>query len=126
MPRPSTFVCAWRPATRRPPTRPCEGCSEADAGWLITAPLPPERLLLARLLLATHQPAEALAAAAVFDHQIPAAFLPFVPASLRVREQAALALGRRAEARLYRERLAALGHTVPTPVAFQSPTTEAP
>jgi hypothetical protein len=71
--------------------------------------LAPDRLLLARLLLATGQPQEAIRVASDFDHPQPIAFLPYLPASLSLRREAALALGRKAEARSYEKRLAALG-----------------
>ena len=89
--------------------------------------LAPERLLLAELLLATGQPAEALSAAGVFDHQEPVAFLPFLPASLTIRRRAALALGHEAEARGFERRLAALGQAGrPTRGSATSPNAEAP
>ncbi|HEX5962464.1 MAG TPA: hypothetical protein VFY42_01965, partial [Gemmatimonadales bacterium] len=78
--------------------------------WEIGESLAPDRLLLAELLLARSRPAEALVAAQVFDHQAPAAFLPFLPASLELRRRAALALGSENEARRLRDRLDALGH----------------
>ncbi len=82
----------------------------------------PARLLLARLLLATGRPAEAIAVAGALDHREPSTFLPFVPASLELRYQAARQLGRPADARRFAERLEALGHSVPSP----APTPEAP
>jgi hypothetical protein len=77
--------------------------------WDISEPLAADRLLLAELLLARGLAAEALATATVFDHQAPAVFLPFLPASLTLRRQAALALGRDRDARRLEGRLAALG-----------------
>ena len=84
------------------------GRREAIA-WELGEALAPDRLLLAQLLLARHQPTEALAAAGVFDHPAPITFLPFLPASLAIRAQAALATGRNEEAQRYHSRLAALG-----------------
>jgi tetratricopeptide (TPR) repeat protein len=69
----------------------------------------PDRLLFSQLLLATGSHREALDVAAGFDHPGPAAFLPFVPASLGIRLRAALALGESAEAERYRDRLSRLG-----------------
>jgi hypothetical protein len=79
--------------------------------WELGESLAPDRLLLAELLLARHQPAEALAAAGVFDHPAPITFLPFLPASLTIRTRAALAMGRKDEAQRYQARLAALGQS---------------
>jgi hypothetical protein len=95
--------------------------------WGISEALAPERLLLAELLLATGKTPEALSVAAIFDHQAPATFLPFLPASLVLRERAALALGRKVEAKRYAERLSALGQGADPSRGFQSPSTvEAP
>lgn len=77
--------------------------------WDVGESLAADRLLLAELLLARGQPGEAMSAAAVFDHQAPAVFLPFLPASLGLRHRAALAMGREAEARRFQDRLVALG-----------------
>ena len=77
--------------------------------WDLGESLAPDRLLLAELLLARGQPAEAMSAAGVFDHQAPAVFLPFLPASLALRSRAAVALGRADDARRFQERLVALG-----------------
>jgi hypothetical protein len=71
--------------------------------------LAPDRLLLAELLLARRQPREAIRTAAVFDHPVPAVFLPFLPASLELRRRAAEVLGAAGEAREYADRLTALG-----------------
>jgi hypothetical protein len=88
--------------------------------WSVGESLAPDRLLLAELLLATRLPAEALAVAGVFDHEAPAVFLPFLPASLELRRRAALTLGRADDARRFQDRLVALGH-----VASPSSTVEA-
>jgi serine/threonine-protein kinase len=76
--------------------------------WDLTYPLAPERMLLARLLLARGDYAEAERVASAFDHQEPIAFLPYLPASLMVRLRAARALGRGAT-ETYRNRLRQLG-----------------
>jgi tRNA A-37 threonylcarbamoyl transferase component Bud32 len=78
--------------------------------WDISESLAPERLLLAEIHLAGGRFAEALAVAGMFDHPAPIVFLPFLPASLAIREQAARALGRNDQVRLFQQRLAALGH----------------
>lgn len=62
----------------------------------------------------------AIAAASIFDHTGPADFLPFIPRSLDLRRQAALALGDRQKAAGYEQRLALYGSTHPTH-AFASP-----
>jgi hypothetical protein len=86
------------------------GAGRRDAlEWELSEPLAPERLLLAELSLARGQPAKALAIATIFDHPAPVVFLPFLPASLALRQQAALALGRKDEARRLQARLVALG-----------------
>jgi hypothetical protein len=86
----------------------------------------PARLLLARLLLATGRPADAIAAAGVFDHPEPSVFLPFVPASLKLRYLAARRLRRDGEAQRYADRLEALGHAAPSPEVAPSLTPEVP
>ena len=78
--------------------------------WDLSESLAPERLLLAELQLARGRFAEALAVGGMFDHPAPVVFLPFLPASLAIREQAARALGRDDEAKRLHERLVALGH----------------
>jgi serine/threonine-protein kinase len=85
-----------------------EGRREA-LEWDLAEPLPRERLLLASALLADGRAEEAHAAAALFDHPSPIAFLPYLPASLVVRETAARAMGRSDLASRYRERLRGLG-----------------
>jgi tetratricopeptide (TPR) repeat protein len=86
---------------------------QADLDWGVGASLAPERLLLARLLLARGQPRDAILAAGVFDHPVPIAFLPFLAASLDLRARAAAQLGEAREVRRYEARLAALGHVIP-------------
>jgi tetratricopeptide (TPR) repeat protein len=78
--------------------------------WDVGESLAADRLLLAELLLSRGQAAEAMSVAAVFDHPAPAVFLPFLPASLTLRQRAALALGDEKQARLLHDRLMALGH----------------
>jgi serine/threonine-protein kinase len=73
--------------------------------WGLVEPLALERILLARIALARRAFAEAHRLAALFDHPTPVAFVPFVPASLEIRRQAARALGRNDFAELYRSRL---------------------
>jgi tetratricopeptide (TPR) repeat protein len=82
--------------------------------WGYTESLPVERLLQSRMLLARGRYAEAIQVAEVFDHPSPVVYVRYLPASLTLRYQAARALGRRAEADRYRERLRALGFTEPT------------
>jgi len=80
-----------------------------ELDWGLGESLAPDRLLLADLLLARGRPQEAIAIAAIFDHQAPIVFLPYLPASLTLRRRAALALGEEREARRYESRLASLG-----------------
>jgi Protein kinase domain len=84
---------------------------QVDLDWSVGGSLAPDRLLLARLLLARRQWREAIHVAAVLDHPVPAAFLSFLPASLELRRTAAEALGEVREARIYANRLAAIGAT---------------
>jgi hypothetical protein len=76
--------------------------------WNFGEPLPAERLLLAQLLLARGRPDDATAVAAAFDRG-PIAYLPFLPASLRLRVRAAEASQDPSAANLYRGRLQRLG-----------------
>jgi hypothetical protein len=73
--------------------------------WGLVEALAIERMVLARLALARREFREAHRYAAVFDHQAPVAFLPFVPATLEIRIAAARALGRPDLAERYRSRL---------------------
>jgi tRNA A-37 threonylcarbamoyl transferase component Bud32/tetratricopeptide (TPR) repeat protein len=75
--------------------------------------LAPERLLLSQLCLARGDYVRAHEIAAAFDHQGPLLLLPFIPASLRIRHQAALALDDSRLAARYARRLKALGQTDP-------------
>jgi tRNA A-37 threonylcarbamoyl transferase component Bud32/tetratricopeptide (TPR) repeat protein len=77
--------------------------------WDFAESHPVERLLLARLLLASGATREALLVAEGFDHAVPAIYLPFVPASLELRYAAARELRETAAAMEYRERLVRLG-----------------
>jgi hypothetical protein len=76
--------------------------------WDLAEPLAGERLLVAEVLLQQGRGREALTAASVFDHQQPIAFLPYLPASLRLRLRAAEML-HSTDAMRYRERLRRLG-----------------
>ena len=78
-------------------------------GWY--EPLAPERLLLARLLLAQGRYQEAYAAAVHFDHAAPVIHLPHLAASLLIRLDAANELNDRRSAARLRGRLAALGRS---------------
>ena len=80
-----------------------------DWDWM--EPFPYERLKLAELLLARGEYEEAHQVATVFDHPTPIIYLPFVPASLRVRYEAAQAMGRSDLAEAYYQRLLRLGRT---------------
>ena len=99
---------------------------QRDLDWGIGASLASDRLLLAQLKLARREWREAIRSATVFDHPIPAVFLPFVPASLELRRAAAEALGEPREARVYMDRLAALGTTRRLAIVTPSSTREAP
>jgi serine/threonine-protein kinase len=101
--------------------RPALGAGRREhLDWDLGEPLASDRLLLAELLLARGQLREAISAAAIFDHQAPIVFLPYLPASLELRRRAALALGQKDEARKYESRLAALGRD--TQLGSDSPT----
>jgi hypothetical protein len=77
--------------------------------WDLGESLASDRLLLAELLLAQGDAGRAGAAAGVFDHQAPAAFLPFLPASLTLRSRASVLEGKEGQARRFQDRLVALG-----------------
>jgi hypothetical protein len=79
--------------------------------WGFGDALAPERILLARLLFARGQYRESIAAASVFDHAEPVLFLPYLPASLSLRYQAALELSDDVAAEHYRDRLQRLHRT---------------
>jgi len=82
--------------------------SHQDLAWDPWESLGGERLLLARLLLARGQTAEALDVAGGFDSPVPVSYLMYLPASLSVRVQAAEQLGDTRLAQAGRARLAAL------------------
>jgi serine/threonine protein kinase/tetratricopeptide (TPR) repeat protein len=89
--------------------------------WDVARPRGLDRLVLARLLLATGDARGALETASVLDSSSPAVFLLYVPAGLRLRIDAATALGDVALANVYRARLAALATAV-TPAIAAVPT----
>ena len=76
--------------------------------WNYWDALAPERLLLARLLLARSRPAEADAVARSFDGQRTVVDVAFLPASLELRRMAAAQLKNRDLAEIYGRRLLAL------------------
>jgi hypothetical protein len=75
----------------------------------IAVPFAPERLLLAQLHLARGDYRRALEVASAFDHPVVTIYLSFVPESLRIRRDGALALGNATLADHYTRRLRALG-----------------
>jgi len=83
--------------------------SVTGIGWGLSEPLPVERIRFAEVLLAQGRHGDAIAAAEVFDHHEPVAFLPFLVRSLEVRLRAAEAARSGNLAASYRERLASLG-----------------
>jgi len=85
------------------PVAPGSGLS-----WGEAAPLPIERMTLARLLLARGRPEAALREAAAFDHAGPIMFLPFLRESLDLRVRAAAQLGRRPQLAALERRVRAL------------------
>jgi serine/threonine-protein kinase len=72
-----------------------------------------DRILLAQLYLARHQPFEAIEAASVVDAPAVVADIVFLPMSLRIRADAADLVGDQQLARESRRRLAALSETPP-------------
>lgn len=76
--------------------------------WGYTESLPAERLTRARLLFSLGRFEQAIRVAEGFDHPTPVVYLAFIPASLSLRYQAALALGQLERATRYRARLSAL------------------
>jgi hypothetical protein len=76
-----------------------------DLAWGVWQGLGAERMLLARLYFARQEFERAILVAGVLDHPQPMAFLPFRPESLRIRADAAEALGRAGDAASYRQRL---------------------
>ncbi len=81
--------------------------SSASFAWEWLPPLAAERSLLARLLLATRRYADAVRVAGVLETSQPIAYTMYLADGLRVRAEAAEALGRPAVAARARERLAA-------------------
>jgi serine/threonine-protein kinase len=77
--------------------------------WDLWGSLASERIMLARLLLARVDPAEAYRIASQFDHPQPVMYLPHLPVSLAIRVEAADRLGMGFAARQARERLTRLG-----------------
>ena len=76
-----------------------------DLAWGVWQGLGAERMLLARLYFARQEFERAILVAGVLDHPQPMAFLPYRPESLRIRADAAEALGRAGDAASYRQRL---------------------
>jgi hypothetical protein len=83
--------------------------AHSELRWTQADPLPVERNLLAQLLLARGEYEEAHRVAAVFDHQEPVMFLPFLRTSLLIRLSAVEAMGEDHLANAYRHRLQELG-----------------
>ncbi len=81
----------------------------ADLEWDEATPMGSERLQLAQLLLARGQYRQAIDIADVFDSAWPLTYILYLPGSLKVRADAAAALGDVDLASRYRARLAALG-----------------
>jgi serine/threonine-protein kinase len=76
--------------------------------WNIALPRALERLAFARLLLARREYSRAIAVADVFDSPAPSIYLLYVPESLRLRAQAASAMGDASLHGVYLARLARL------------------
>jgi hypothetical protein len=76
--------------------------------WNIAHPRAPDRLLFAQILAARGDHRRAIAVADVFDSPSPSVFLIYLPASLKLRADAAAALGDRSLAEALQSRLAAL------------------
>jgi tRNA A-37 threonylcarbamoyl transferase component Bud32/tetratricopeptide (TPR) repeat protein len=91
----------------------------ADLEWQPWEALGPEKLLLAKLLLAGRRFADGLSVAAQFDSPQPVIYSVYLPASLSLRIRAAEGLQGRAAAAELRERLAMLR---PNEVAIHSTT----
>jgi tetratricopeptide (TPR) repeat protein len=85
----------------------------STVSWDIGDPLPATYLFLAELLAGQGRYADAERVATKLDHPAPAAFLPFIPASLEFRVQMAEQLGNNGQARTYRHRLERLGRVTP-------------
>jgi hypothetical protein len=85
--------------------------TRADLAWGLWEPLAGERLLLAQLLFAQGEYAEARRIASEFDYPQAAIFVLYLPESLALRVKAAERLGRQDEAAGYRTRLRALSRS---------------
>ena len=91
--------------------------------WGLWQSLAAERMALAEILLATGDPARAMAVASGFDHFEPVVYLLYLPRSLALRHRAALALGRTDLAKRYADRIREIGRLdlLESAVAVQSP-----
>jgi len=94
--------------------------SRDELSWGLGEPLAADRLLLSEFLLRHDRPEDALAVAGVLDHSSPTTFLAFLPASLKLRREAARALRRPDLVRRFDERLSTLGRG--ERLAMQRPT----
>jgi hypothetical protein len=92
----------------------------AELTWQPWEALAGERLVLAELLLAQRRFAAADSVAAELENHRAVAFLPFLPAGLRVRIRAAEAMGNRALAEQVRRRLESFRSGSAGPIAPQS------
>ncbi len=89
-----------------------EGVPSTDLEWDEAAPRASERLRLAQLLLSRGQFQRAIDVASVLDSAWPLVHIVYLPASLRLRADAATALGDATLAAHYRSRLATMGGSV--------------
>jgi hypothetical protein len=80
----------------------------ADLAWDLVAPRGPERLMLARLLVAKKDYRKAIDVANVFDASWPAIYLLYTAPSLELRADAAAAAGDSDMSSRFRQRLSAL------------------
>jgi tetratricopeptide (TPR) repeat protein len=101
--RGDTIVAVARLAGLRP------SAPHVDLTWGLWESLGSERLLLADLLMAQGEYAEALRVADGFDQPQPAIYLMYLPASLTLRTRAAERLARPELAEVFRQRLRGLG-----------------
>lgn len=79
--------------------------------WGLSDPLAADRVFLAQYLLAHSRPREAFAVAATVDHSSAVTLLPFLPASLVVRSEAARELGLTEVHKHLEQRLSNLGRS---------------
>ncbi len=84
-----------------------EGVSGELLAWDVTAPRGSERLSLARLLMSRREYQRAIDVAAVFDSPGPLIYMLYLPESLKLRAEAAAALGDKQMESRFRARLAA-------------------